>query len=330
MNKKMIFTVTCDQFNLGTNFLIWSINYVTGQKNFYLAKDNKTIDIPDSPLLNGITAHKIFPNHACNIDEYNERLRLIESNSLDEKFNHIKYTPNAPTIEKYHSDKNAFHKYVNGLKYKTINVTCDRLEHLIGFLRFNHENADWQNDIDTLKKHCKHYWPDFFQHPEIFKNNLQTFHDLREGIAFNIRPYDFWKGHQIEELDLVRHYKFKDLLFKGQDQLLKILEFLDLEYNKGKLQKWLLVHETWKNNLGHYIIFANDIELILENILHNQSMDLTKYKMDVCKEAVLLHLLMFKHGLNIGVSIESLPKNTKDILPLLTANERSGIQKIYG
>jgi meiotically up-regulated gene 157 (Mug157) protein len=58
-------------------------------------------------------------------------------------------------------------------------------------------------------------------------------------------------------------------------------------------------------------------------------MDLTKYKMDVLKEGVLLHFLMFKHDLNIKIKTEVLPKNTKEILELLGKNQRTGLAKLY-
>ena len=58
-------------------------------------------------------------------------------------------------------------------------------------------------------------------------------------------------------------------------------------------------------------------------------MDLKKYKMNVLKEAVLLHLLMFKHDLNFKKQIEKIPNNTKDIFTLLEKNNRTGIEKLY-
>jgi hypothetical protein len=51
--------------------------------------------------------------------------------------------------------------------------------------------------------------------------------------------------------------------------------------------------------------------------------------MDVLKEGVLLHFLMFKHDLNIKIKTEVLPKNTKEILELLGKNQRTGLAKLY-
>lgn len=325
----MIFTITCDQFNLGTVFLIWSIHYLTGKKNFYFAKNNVKIEIPDNPLLRGITAHKFLPNHGSSIQEFNEVLEKVKLEMKQGELNHIKYTPKAATILDYHVDKNSFHEHAQSLGLKTINVSCDGLQHLIGFLRFNHEQPNWQGNMETIRKHCTHYWPDFFKNPEIFNNNLNTLHDIREGIAFHVRPYDFWADHERKHLDFVKHTRFEDLLFQGQDELSRILSFLKLDCDQTKLESWSQVHEVWKENLGHYIAFTNDIELIIENTLANKSMDLQKYKLDVLKEGVLLHLLMFKHDLNLVIDIEEFPNNTQDLYKLLGKNPRTGIQKIY-
>ena len=53
--------------------------------------------------------------------------------------------------------------------------------------------------MDLVKKHCLHRWPDFFTNKEIFDDKLESFHDIREQIAFNIRPYDYWTQMDHEE-----------------------------------------------------------------------------------------------------------------------------------
>ena len=68
---------------------------------------------------------------------------------------------------------------------------------------------------------------------------------------------------------------------------------------------------------------------IIYNIVNKQDMDISKYKMTVLKEGVLLHFLMFKHDLNLKTRVETLPGNTKDISYLLGKNDRTGIQKLY-
>jgi len=323
----MIFSVTTDQFNLGTVFLIWSIHYITGKKEFYQKKTDTKEIIPENPLLNGITAHKMRPNFCRSFESFKKVINKISS---DEGLNHVKFTPKADTLEKYHNTNKEFHEISKKHGVKVINMTCRKFQHLVGFLRYDREEPNWQNNIDTVKEHCKHYWPHFFEKAEIFPNRLNTWHDIREGIAFNIRPNDFWTHmHERNTDKIIYHCQAEDLLKGGTKEILNILKFLNCEFDQDKLNSWCAIHKTRSNNLKHYINFCNDINTIVENIISNKYIDLEKYKMDVLKEGVILHFLMYKHDLNLNTTIEKLPSDTRKIFSLLEQNRRTGIEKLY-
>jgi hypothetical protein len=319
MNNK-IFAVTCDQFNLGTTFLIWSIHYCTNEKDFYSIADDEFVTISEDPF-DGITAHKMRPNRYRPVFDVDAII-----NHSGGKLNHFrdfskKYRDTGTSSTKPFLAKMETH----GIK--TINITCTGLQFLIGFLRFTYTEPNWQNNFDAVKKHCKHYWPRFFDDAHIYENRLTTWHDIREGIAFNIRPYQIPAiGNNNKN---IYDCEFEDLLTNGKKEILNILDFLDLKAHTPNLDHWCDMHDIWKGYLHHYINFCNDIEMIIESILKNKSIDLEQYRMDVLKEGVLLHLLMFKHGLNLTKSIEKLPHNTQEIFKLLGKNDRTGIQKIY-
>jgi len=326
MNKN-IFAVSCDQFNLGTVFLIWSIHYLSGQDNYYHIRKKSNQTLTNNPL-KGVTAHRMDPNDFTSIDS----CRKIINNQLNfgPGLTHFKYTPMANTIKDYHKHNKLFHELMYKHKIKTINITCKKLQHLIGFLRFNTEIPNWQNDIEKVKKHCEHYWPDFFINREIYKENLETLHDIREGIAFNIRPYDFWEQYDLNyKAKNIFVCQFENLVFKGEEVFKSVFQYLETSINEEKIQNWHIVHQQWSTTLSHYINFCNDLELIVENIVSGKSMDLTSYKMDVLKEGIVLHLLMFKHDLNIMTIIERMPDNTREIFKLLGKNPRTGIKNLY-
>ena len=210
---------------------------------------------------------------------------------------------------------------------RSVNVTCKGLQFLIGFLRSNISETNWQHDFNAVTKYCKYYWPNFFDNAHIFENNLKNWHDIREGIAFMIRPYDFpvLGNNSANTYDC----QIEDLLMNGEDEIQKIFHFLGLELHESNLEHWCKMHGIWKDALYHYVHFCNDIELIIECILQNKSYNLEKYQMNVLKEGVLLHLLMFRHELNLTKSIEKFPNNTQDIYRLLGKNNRTGHAKVY-
>jgi len=323
MNKKS-FAVTCDQFNLGTTFLIWSIYYCTNEKNYYNSEADKFLEIPKNPF-DGVTAHQMKPNKGSDLDSSKAKAII---NQPGDNLKHIRFFPDASYLETGIPSNKTFLARMEKHGIKSINITCTGLQFLIAFLRFTYTQLNWQYDFDAVKKHCKHYWPSFFDNAHIYENRLHTWHDIREGIAFNIRPYEFPKMGNNNNKNT--HYcEFENLLTSGKKEILKILDFLKLKVHTPNLEHWCAMHNIWKDHLHHYVHFCNDIEMIIECILNNKSVNLSQYRMDVLKEGVLLHLLMFRHELNLTKSIEKLPNDTQEIFKLLGKNNRTGIEKIY-
>ena len=322
----MIFSVTGEQFNLGSHFLIWSVHYLSSQKTYYRQQDKSTRKIPENPLTDD-TAHRFLMNHCRSEESY---LKTLEFLSDRTGLYHLKYTPRKKTIEESNEDIARFHVFMAEKNVKVLNTTCDDLQHLIAFLRFDYQIANWQYDMDKVKEHCQHYWPDFFKNKEIYLDNLNSWHDIREGIAFNLRPADLMRSAPNRIFhDNILHHRFEDFLQDGQGTIERVLNFLDLPYNNELIVDWSRIHAEWSEYLKHYIYFCNDIQLIVSNIVAERPMDLTKYKMDVLKEGVLLHFLMFQHELNLKVKMEVLPQNTKQIFALLGKNQRTGLEKLY-
>lgn len=314
------FAVTCDQFNLGTTFLIWSIYYCADKKGYYSIRDDQFKTIPSNPF-DGMTAHQMKPNTVYDLDHI-----VKDTDQPGDSLKHIRFFPDASYLDTGVVSNKPFLEKVQKLGIRSVNITCTGLQFLIGFLRDSYTQPRWQQDFDAVKKHCKHYWPTFFDDAHIYENQLQTWHDIREGIAFNIRPYQF---PTMEKNANTYDCQIQDLLDNGKNELLNILQFLKIGPHTPNLDHWCAMHKIWKEYFQHYIFFCNDVETIVECILHKKPLDLEKYQMDVLKEGVLLHLLMFKHNLNLNESIEKLPPNTQEISELLRKNNRTGIQKIY-
>jgi hypothetical protein len=322
----MIFIVTGEQFNLGSHFLIWSIHHLSSQKKYYRQQGQSIETIPPNPLIDN-TAHKMFTNHCRSIQSCQDTVEILSDST---NLNHIKFTPKKKTIEECNVEVLKCHSLMTANGIKVVNTTCNGLQHLIAFLRFSYQVANWQSNIDQVKEHCKHYWPHFFNNPEIYLDNLTSWHDIREGVAFNLRPNDLIRSSP-ERIngEMILHYKFEDLLLDGKVTIEKILKFLDLPYSDQILDDWCHIHTKWSIDLKHYIYFCNDIHEIVNNIVLERPMELVKYKMDVLKEGVLLHFLMFQHNLNLKTKIETLPTNTLEISKLLGKNNRTGLEKLY-
>ena len=91
-----------------------------------------------------------------------------------------------------------------------------------------------------------------------------------------------------------------------------------------------LVSGACLSQFGHYVTCVdNNVEKIADAIVSGTDMDLEKYNLDVLKEGVILHLLMYKHNLNFSNPINRLPNSTQQIHLLLSKNNRTGIENLY-
>jgi hypothetical protein len=323
----MIFLITNDQFNLGNVFLIWSVHYLSGGDDYYDVRIDAKRPIPDNPLLKGITAHKMKPNFVRTIDSF---LDVIERMPKDNSINHIKFNIKARSLEQHHRTNHEIQIVSSSKGIKCINMTCVDNQHLVGFLRHDREQPQWQKDIDIVSEHCKHYWPYFFENASIFQDRLKTFHGIRENIAFNIRLNDFWTHlPRRNDNELVYHCQYDNWVKNGLDEIKKVLKFLGLPCRTEREATWCEVHAVWRQSHMPYLDFCDDIYKIIYSIVTNKSLDLTKYKLDVLKEAVILHLLIFKHHLNLKQQVDRLPQNSRLIFSLLEENQRTGLEKLY-
>jgi len=92
-----IFATTCDQYNLGTAFLVWSIHYLIDQQQFYSLKTGKNEIVPNNPLSNG-TAHKMKPNmfqYSLNLEDTLDKILINNS------FNHLRFFPKTKILHQY-------------------------------------------------------------------------------------------------------------------------------------------------------------------------------------------------------------------------------------
>ena len=325
-NRSKIFFTTCNPYNLGTAFLVWSVYFVTQQKNFYSIKQHEVLSVPENPLLNG-TAHKMESNTTGKSHDIKELIANFEGTK---NLQHVRFFPHVNSLTQYNDENKKFQKNAGALGLKVINIISENSQGLISFLRDSYEDLTWQQDIQKVKKHCLRFWPSFLENEDIFLDKLHTWHDIRENIALNIRPSEYDEiGKDIEQSHNLHTCLIKQFLFEPKDEIIKILKFLDCKFDNEMVERWLTIHEQWSQNIKHYIRFCDDLDLIISNIIGNKSMSLQEYKMTVLKEAVLVHFLMYRYDLNLANKVEKLPGNTADIHNLLHANTRTGIQKIY-
>jgi len=164
---------------------------------------------------------------------------------------------------------------------------------------------------------------------EVLTDILKTFFDkdadsiweLREKLALTLRPF------YTDQINITANHfsiDYKELWFDLHNQLPSVLDHLELTINKDRFNQWLPIYYQWQNIQLDIIRFGWSIKKIVEAIVNNRPLDLKKYKLDLYKEIVILHVLLYGHDLNIkSYGLEKFPDNTEQIHTLLEKSQHS-------
>lgn len=182
---------------------------------------------------------------------------------------------------------------------------------------FNNKNAS--SSEEELTDYLMEYFSDNMGG---WDDVLNTQWDKREFIALNHRPFNN-KGLK-DLIDLSKPHFFVntvDLYLNLENILPGLFEYLELEIDETRLEQWKDVYREWSKRRADIISWDENFHVIVDYIVNGHEMDLTRFNLDILREASILHELLYKHNLNIkGYGLEQLPRNTKEIHELLEPN----------
>jgi hypothetical protein len=152
--------------------------------------------------------------------------------------------------------------------------------------------------------------------------NDQFVWDLRERYALVLRPNLLWQNPVSRLIEIhhdVYHTDTKLLWFDLLSVIKSIFQLSELRWEQSRLAHWYQIYSRWQ--LIHDVKFSTDYWSILNSIVNGDSMDLSIYNIDLIKEALIQHGLIYKHDLNLKTwQLDKLPGNTADIYQLLEKN----------
>ena len=145
--------------------------------------------------------------------------------------------------------------------------------------------------------------------------------DQREMLSMHYP--DCIRGQTVNE-KIVDHsnnfpLNFCDFFVDLPKQIDKIFEFLNLKIDMFRYNQWLAVYKKWQQLSG--VEFYNDLNLIIDNVLNNKNMDLSKYNMTFAKEVVISSKLLFEHNLSLkSFGLDTIRTNTQSWHDILEKN----------
>lgn len=332
---------------IGCTFLDWSIHWLSGQAKFFNV-DLGWIDLTDNPVQK-INAHGHQRNipagmeqsirvldqlkategnllsfytcpmwadsaaHALQLDikqiaeENSTVFRRIKKYIIDDYNRLVNYCMNNDIPVVYvnndsHSVYNMFIRSIDRMVFENKPATEESLREEFLTVFFSESNQ--------LK------WGDTFKKLPIW--------DQREFIALNIRPYEKLNINPDIKIDFFKKHFYLsaiDLWINGESKILEILKYLNLELDTNRYQSWVSVYRTWQKSHLKILHFCWNLDRICDSIVNNYYFDLEPFKMDLWQEAIIQHILIYKHQLNLKTwQLTKFPTNAQDLHKLLEPN----------
>jgi hypothetical protein len=336
----MLISIVADPA-VGGTFLTWSLHYLVGHKTYYSISEEKYINLVDNPITD-INAHRYIANQPHTLSQFNECIRLVKSTPAHTDSFHTIYFHNFLTIPVTTTsacvDTTAAVDQLYSITDKII-MLYNHSSHALYHAKFQGRDLtpkfnnsrvrnqsfeeQHQDFIDTFFIDSKLKWEQL---------GLTDTWDHREFLALNLRPFDTITI--VPNVDQTKeHYPLDCFeLFNNFDKtVVSLFDFLELKIDADRWEPWLTVYNQWRELHTDRILFVEYFDQIIDSIINNYYMELSRFKLDIVREAVIQHVLLYKHGLNFKTWVlEKFPDNTQDLHTLLEPNIYHDVKDIYG
>jgi hypothetical protein len=314
--------VITDPGQIGGNFLAWTIYWLSGQQKYWYWKVNKHLMLPENPLTN-INAHNFRCPVVWSHQTANDILETLTNWPCDEinciylhKFEEDDQDKNAYYIDKF------FH-WADKVVYVDISP-----KHHLYFSRYEgrvlrYTRADPSKRHENFDQQFQEFIDTYFLESHIQWNHLgqQNKWDQREFLALNLRPFDSPLG--LNHLMSGREYFYldsRDLWTQLDGSVESLFNFFELPLQQDLFKDWRTIYMDWRKVHHNRIIFGWYFDRIIQNILHGNSMDLSRFDLDIVQEACIQHVLIYNYGLNLKTWQLDKFNNTKQLHDLLEPN----------
>lgn len=313
--------------NAGCTFADWSLHFLAGKDQHYNVVEQQWIPLVTNPL-GPVNAHKHTKNHPCGFDFVKQAINQFEViNSADmlsayiycEDFYAVAQALNLnchrdwPRIEQYlEKDLAKSWQYCNDHGSKNI---------LIGDTQ-NLLLQTWltrSTSTSALGDFIRIFFPDY--------NDKAAIWSRREQLALSIRPFDkSIVTRQIDRTITHCYIECQQWFYDGKESMKEIFEYLGLTIDPVRLEQWRPVYQQWQKIVQPRTDFAAKLKHIVSAIVNGWY-----YEIDLSfeQEVVVLHCLIYQHGLNLkNWQLSKFPSNTQDLHKLLESNIHT-VSNIY-
>lgn len=315
---------------IGGTFLDWTIHYLAGHNTVYNTVTESWHTLPDNPLTE-TNSHNFKPNQPANITEFRSiinKLTALNSTEPQTIYFHTLSDNNLTTnLEQYKIDTKTAITECTQHTNKIIRVALSKHQALyLSSYNYRWLGTRWNSSTERYKTNQERHQDfitTFFKESEQkwAEQNLTSPWDHREFLALNINPFNilyFREMHNFDfeffDLDCVDCWTTLDLSIN------KLFEYLELSIDNFRLASWEPIYKSWKQLHQQRIQFMMYYDTIIDNILNNCYMDLTRFNLDIVQEAAIQHTLIYKYNLNLKTWQLEKFIDTKQLHSLLEPN----------
>jgi hypothetical protein len=114
-------------------------------------------------------------------------------------------------------------------------------------------------------------------------------------------------------------YTTDDIWNNLPDVMTELLEYYQLPMDHSRWPSWQQAYWSWREKHDNH--FSRCFDQIIEAIVNNHYMSLTRFKLDFYKELLIQHALITRHNLNLKTwQLNHFPNNTQQLHQLLEPN----------
>lgn len=305
----------------GGTFLTWTLHYLAGHHQYYLEQNKQWIPLTANPLNNNKNAHGFIPNQPnrifnCNTHAFHCFVKNLESIRTD-NFHTLYFHP-----FRDNNTTQAALEYINTSDKKLLIVdTSDTALYHCSYRKRSQTFTD-SGKILCSDKDIHDYFINKYlsESKEIWDSlRLTQVWDVREFLALNARPLSV--EHVYKAVDKTRdHFVIKGLELWTSIEINSLFEYCNIVTNKQRLETWKEIYSNWKTRHQQRFMFSTYFNTIIDSILHNYSLDLLRFDLDIEQEAAIQHVLIYNHNLNLKTWQLEKFVNTKQLHNLLEPN----------
>lgn len=318
----MIFILTDP--GIGGTFLTWSLHFLAGHDDYFLARKNSTFLIPTSPLTK-INSHEFIPNQPSTIDYFKKDLECLSTTSTDGF--HTLYFHNFRGCTQSTTSPTAV--AINTVKNISNNIVYLSLDKKHALYQCKYEGRTLITDEKSGKPYENfdkqhHGWINkyFLKDKQLWSAlSLNKHWDYREFLALNVNPHDIVKMSDVSAFDFDHYYLDSFDLYNNFDCLVDdLFKYIDVKLDSNKLLEWINVYHKWQQLHTNRIQFVYYFDTIIDYILEGKYFDLKRLNLDIMQEAAIQRHMIYNHNLNFKTWQLEKFNNTQQLHSLLEPN----------